>query len=158
MNKLQYQQFLLNCYVMNVQIFGTAKSKETKKAVEQNPLSLKLMEKDSPAQKSVSQEIEKVTFHDLVVKTENSRPPETVAKLEDCGGIENCEIEITKISYEVVFHFSDEKIQKHQVEWHLSPDVPFFASVLEQCATTLVPIDNLRVLVKQCEKVRDFQF
>jgi|GEM_PF-2229038 len=133
-------------------------TQETHKAVEQNPLSLKLMEKDEATQKSLGSRILKVTYHDLQIKKSFEPPPVAVTKSKDCSRIENCEIEMTTIDYEVVFHFADSTIQKHQIQWKISPDVPFFATILSQCATTLVPLDNLRVLVKQCQKVRDFKF
>lgn len=132
-------------------------SQEAGRSVAQNRLSLKIMERDAPTNKSLAPVITDVTYHNLQVKREFSPPPVAVTKTEDCGGIFNCQLEVTSITYEIVFHFSDSTRQRHGMQWRISTEVPVFASILEQCATTLVPIENSRVLVKQCESLRDFK-
>ena len=101
-------------------------------------------------------EIEGVSFHNLAKREVILVPPELVLESEDCRGLSPCEIKADLITYDIVFHLSDGSRQKHQLEWYISPTVPFFAGILKQCATTLVPIEDLRVLVKQCLEVVDF--
>jgi len=76
----------------------------------------------------------------------------------DCKGIEGCRMTADMITYDVVFQMSDSSIQKHTVEWYVSPDAPYFAGIMKQCATTLLSVESARVLLKQCEEVVDFDF
>jgi len=131
---------------------------EAKEDVESARLSLKLMGADSPAKVEKQIVITDVSFHNLSSETVKIKPPELVEQRPGCGGIANCELEGRKITYDVVFRFSDGEIQKHQIEWLISHQVPFFSSILKQCATTLVKVDTLRVLVKQCQDAVDFSF
>lgn len=103
-------------------------------------------------------EIEGVSFHNLAKREVVLVPPQLVQESKDCRGLSPCEIKADLITYDIVFHLTDGSKQKHQLEWHISPNVPFFAGVLKQCATTVVPLDDLRVLVKQCIEVVDFNF
>lgn len=106
--------------------------------------------------KVTESEIEGVSFHNLRESEVVMVPPELVKESEDCRGLSPCEIKSDLITYDIVFHLSDGSTQKHQLEWFISANVPFFAGILKQCATTLVPIENARVLVKQCTEVVDF--
>ncbi|MEO0336908.1 MAG: hypothetical protein AAF202_10960, partial [Pseudomonadota bacterium] len=105
---------------------------------------------------TTSSEIQGVAYHNLKTQTVTLVPPETIQKAGDCRGLDNCEIQAELISYDVVFLMADDTTQTHNVEWYISRDVPFFAGLFKQCATTLVPIESLRVLVKQCTEVIDF--
>ncbi|MCB0379261.1 MAG: hypothetical protein KDD33_12280 [Bdellovibrionales bacterium] len=99
-----------------------------------------------------------VTFHNLKKTQVVMVPPEKVLKDGRCRDLSPCEIKADLLTYDVVFHLDDGSSQSHQLEWYFSHQVPFFAGVLKQCATTLVPSNDLRVLVKQCREVIDFQF
>ncbi len=101
-------------------------------------------------------EIKGVAFHNLKHSEAVLIPPELVQQDENCKGLENCRINGNIITYDVVFLLGDDKTQTHRVEWVISKDVPFFAAILKQCSTSVVPIENLRVLVKQCNEVVDF--
>ncbi len=102
-------------------------------------------------------EIVGVSYQNLQVKRVIISPPENVKKLPDCAGVSNCKLEGDQITYDVVFLFEDESTQRHTVEWLVSEDVPFYAGLLKQCTTSFVPVDDLRVLVKQCRDVVDFK-
>ena len=108
--------------------------------------------------KNAEATLEQVSFHNLSVQSVVLNPPERVVNSPDCRGLSPCEIKADRISYDIVFHFSDDSTRSHQIEWLISSEVPFFASILKQCATTLVPVKDVRVLVKQCQEVVDFSF
>lgn len=102
-------------------------------------------------------EITGISYQNLQVKRVVISPPEKVKNLPDCASISDCKLEGEQITYDVVFLFEDESTQRHTVEWLISAEVPFFAGLLKQCTTSFVPVDNLRVLVKQCRDVVDFK-
>lgn len=101
-------------------------------------------------------EITGIAFHNLVHQQVVLVPPEKVKNAANCKGFEGCRINADQITYDVVFLLSNDDTQTHRVEWIISQDVPFFAAILKQCSTTVIPVDNLRVLVKQCNEVVDF--
>jgi hypothetical protein len=45
-------------------------------------------------------------------------------------------------------------------EFAMSPSVPYLASIMDKCATLLVPVGEggNKVLLKQCSPVEDFRF
>lgn len=108
--------------------------------------------------KNSEPKITDVSFHNLSVQNVVLTPPELVVNSPDCRGLSSCQINADRIAYDIVFHFSDDSTRSHQIEWLISSEVPFFSSILKQCATTLVPVDDVRVLVKQCQEVVDFSF
>ena len=83
-------------------------------------------------------------------------PPQKVKEAKNCKNIKGCRLIADRITYDIVFLMENDQTQTHNIEWLISSEVPFFAAILKQCASTLVPVDNLRVLVKQCNEVVDF--
>ncbi len=101
--------------------------------------------------------IEGIAFHNLKSQEVTLKAPPRVQKSKDCQGLSQCQMSADKITYDVVFLFNSGKTQTHNVEWFISHQVPFFAGILKQCATTIIPVDSARVLVKQCSEVVDFK-
>lgn len=101
-------------------------------------------------------EIEGVAYHNLQSREVRLVPPQKIQDAENCKGLSDCRINADLISYDVVFLFANGESQSHTVEWYISTDVPFFAGLLKQCATTLIPVESLRVLVRQCSEVIDY--
>lgn len=111
------------------------------------------------AQKKAESNEDNVTgiqFYNLRNQQVSATPPEKVQARPNCAGLKECKIQADQITYDVVFQYESGKTQTHNVEWLISREVPFFAGILKQCATTLVPIEGARVLVKQCSEVIDF--
>ena len=106
----------------------------------------------------LSNQIEGVAFHNLQSVPVTLQPPEKVKNSPDCRGLKDCQIQATLIAYNVVFQLTDGSTQTHNVEWYVTNQVPFFAGLFKQCATSLVPIENVSVLVKQCTEVVDFNW
>lgn len=102
--------------------------------------------------------VEDMSFHNLKSLKVVLRPPELVKNHGQCKGLNPCELPADLITYIVAFQMSDGSQQRHTVEMYVSDKAPFFAGIMKQCATTLVPIEDARVLVKQCDEVVDFDF
>jgi hypothetical protein len=101
--------------------------------------------------------IDGIAYQNLKTREVSLIPPKKVAEHETCQDIPNCHIKANLITYDIIFLFSNGKQQSLNVEWYISTEVPFFAGLLKQCTTTLVPVDKARVLVKQCSEVVDFK-
>jgi len=118
----------------------------------------KMIEKLKPKELQENVEVTGVAYHNLEKRKVTLSPPQLVKSEPDCKGIEGCRMTADMITYDVVFQMSDSSIQKHTVEWYVSPDAPYFAGIMKQCATTLLSVESARVLLKQCEEVVDFDF
>ncbi len=101
-------------------------------------------------------DIDGVAFHNLQKQEVVLVPPELVKSASKCKGLPDCRIRADKISYDIIFRLTDGSTQRHTVEWFISAEVPFFAALLKHCATTVLPVESLRVLVKQCNEIVDF--
>lgn len=103
-------------------------------------------------------QLEGVAYFNLKKRPVQMVPPEAVKKSADCKGLKDCKIPADLITYDIVFLFDDGSTRTHNVEWFISSEVPFFASILKQCASTLVTVESQSVLVKQCTDVVDFDY
>lgn len=111
-------------------------------------ISLKFNEEDST----------RVTYHNLKVIESSEAPPEAVRQQENCGEIPNCTIHVSQVSYDLVVWKSDTQNDKYSVVKKISYDVPFLAKVLDHCQQTSVPIQDQRVVVTMCSRVKNFKF
>lgn len=122
-----------------------------------NRYSMKSMLQNLSEQDQVeATEIQGVAYQNLSESRVSLVPPELVKDAKGCKSLQNCRIEADQIKYDIVFLLSDGTRRTHNIEWLISDQVPFFAAILKQCASTIVPLENLRVLVKQCNEVVDF--
>lgn len=117
-----------------------------------NTLVQKLIEQKEVTEKS----IQGIAYLNLKQKKVTVVPPQLVKNTKNCKGIKDCRLEADSITFDIVFLLNTGETQTHNIEWLISSDVPYFASILKQCAATVVAVDNLRVLVKQCTEVVDF--
>lgn len=101
-------------------------------------------------------QIEGVAFHNLAVRQVALNLPELVKQKPGCLGFANCQIRSDLITYDIVFLIADGTTRTNSVEWYISSEVPFFSGVIKQCASTFMPVESVRVLVKQCVEVVDF--
>lgn len=100
--------------------------------------------------------IKGIAYHNLKTHITTLKPPQLVQESPDCAGLKDCKINADKLTFDIVFLLSNGKTQVSNVEWFFSSEVPYFAGILKQCATTLIPVDNARALVKQCNEVVNF--
>jgi hypothetical protein len=104
------------------------------------------------------EESTRITYHNLKVIETTEPPPEAVRQQENCGDIPNCSIHVSQISYDLVVWKSDTQNDKYSVLKKISYDVPFLAKVLDHCQQTSVPIQDQRVVVTMCSRVKNFKF
>ncbi len=98
-----------------------------------------------------------IKFYNLVVRDEVFPKPAKVLEKEPCANPQDCFLNVKKISYDVVFEDPGSP-QTTKVEAWLSDEVPYFATILKSCYSTIVSIDTSRPLVRQCKSVFDYQF
>ncbi len=98
-----------------------------------------------------------IKFYNLVVRDEIFPKPAKVLEKEPCREPQDCVLNVKKISYDVVFEDPLDP-QTTKVEAWLSDEVPYFATILRSCYSTIVSIDTARPLVRQCKSVFDYQF
>ncbi len=99
----------------------------------------------------------KVTYHNLKVSQGLADPPAAVQKQANCGGVANCKIELHKVSFDMVVWKSDPPDKIHR-EFALSPQVPFFANLMSECDSLLVPVGDVKTLVTLCSDVDNFRY
>ncbi|WP_413290037.1 hypothetical protein [Bdellovibrio sp. HCB337] len=102
-----------------------------------------------------------VTCHNLEVTEGMRAPPIGVSSQPNCGGIPNCLIRYKKIAFDLVVNLKDEETgevhpERVNYELVLSPDVPYLSRLLDFCYQGMVPTQGQKVLVKMCNKVKNF--
>ncbi|MCM2281529.1 MAG: hypothetical protein NDI61_06755 [Bdellovibrionaceae bacterium] len=106
----------------------------------------------------------RVTYHNLKVSLEQVAPPAQVTSQPNCLGIPNCHIRLHKIAFDQIVWTSATQAEKVSFEFSMSPDVPYLATLMNKCATLLVPInadkpsESTKVLLSQCSPVLNFRW
>lgn len=107
---------------------------------------------------SEQSEILRETFHDLKVKQLRMAPPVNVSSQDNCGDVPNCELRVTRISYDKAEWTSESKFQKVSYEYDLSIDPPYSGLILRECLATQVKVENRKFFVRNCMNMRDFLY
>lgn len=93
--------------------------------------------------------------------SEEMRPvPDLIKAQPNCGNFANCSYRIKKVSFDwTVALTKGESVEKQRVNYSisLSPDMPFFSRVTEYCFRQLYPVQNQKVLVTTCTKLKNFK-
>jgi hypothetical protein len=88
--------------------------------------------------------------------------PRLVAAAPNCRGLKDCKINVKNIQFVYVIKQTDPETKK-LIEYKsikklkISPDLPFFSRLIENCFQTFVTINQQKYPVQFCEKVQDFQ-
>lgn len=98
-----------------------------------------------------------IKFYNLVVRDEVFKKPAKVLEKQPCEQPQDCFLSIKKVSYDIVFE-DPANPQTTKVEAWFSTEVPYFATILKSCYSTIVSIDTARPLVRQCKSVLDYRF
>lgn len=98
------------------------------------------------------------TFHNLNVSVASVAPPLAVQQQPGCGGVPNCKISVSKISFDMLVWNDPATPDKIHREFSISGEVPFFANVMSECDSLLVPVGTLKSLVTLCSDVTNFRF
>jgi hypothetical protein len=107
----------------------------------------------------------RVTYHQLKLTERTIAPPNLVRESANCGGIVNCQINITDVEFDQVNWRAYNKGDKIHIKITTSKDVPYLSRILEKCQQGSVPIkqegkpekDWTRLLVTFCETIRNFK-
>ena len=113
--------------------------------------------------------IDKVTYHNLKVENVKVQPPAAVMERENCSNLDPCQMEATKISFEIAL-WSGDKYEKQIKEYLFSKQMPFFSyyfrhngtdylispGVLYECTNYFEPINGKKYYVRLCKVARDF--
>lgn len=99
-----------------------------------------------------------ITYHNYTKKEFISPPPAQVVKQDNCGGIPNCEIHVTELEYDEVYWYQNGSTKRLRHKLQLSKDVPYQATILNQCVTATGKVGSQFILVEQCQPVVNFKF
>lgn len=98
---------------------------------------------------------EEARYYNLQVSSGFLKKPQKVIDKDPCATQEECLLSVKKVSYDIVFS-DPTNPQTTRVEIWLSLEVPYFATILKSCYTTVISIDSSRPLVRQCKTVFDY--
>lgn len=103
-------------------------------------------------------EVIRTTYHDLFVTTGVSAPPVNVSSRDNCGGVPNCEIGYTKITYTRADWTSETDFDKIVFEMEISTTPPYLGVILQECQATQVPVEDRRFYLRTCRTLTDFLY
>lgn len=86
--------------------------------------------------------------------------PQLIKEQPNCGGFENCTYRLKKVAFDWMISLKKgESVEKQRVNYSvsLSPDMPFLSRLTEYCFKQLYPVQNQKVLVTTCTKLRNFK-
>jgi hypothetical protein len=98
------------------------------------------------------------SYYNFKISHEKVDPPKKVMETSPCAEGADCRINVTKMAYDVVITEPGVEAQRRHFDLWVSPDVPYFASVLKSCMTTMVQIDTSFPLLRLCDTVYDYRF
>lgn len=96
----------------------------------------------------------------LKVTTEMVPVPDLIKAQTNCGGYANCSFNIKKIAFDWTIALKNgQTVEKQRVNYSvsLSPDLPFFARMTEYCYRQLITVQNQKLLVNTCTKLKNFK-
>jgi hypothetical protein len=132
-----------------------AQLKKTTDSVAQRPQSFKVNGKLE------AQNAQTVKFYNLTSENVLLKVPLLVQMRKNCGGLGSgkCSqaLNATRVGFDVVVSENDQ-VNRSSYIYLISPDVPYFATIMTVCVQTLYPIKDQRVNVLQCDEVKDFSF
>lgn len=93
--------------------------------------------------------------------TEEMRPvPDLIKAQPNCGGFAKCTYRVKKVAFDWTIALKKgQSVEKQRVNYSisLSPDMPFFSRMTEYCFRQLYPVQNQKVLVTTCTKLKNFK-
>ncbi len=98
----------------------------------------------------------------LKIADEVRPAPAAMQTLENCGGLPNCQMRVKTIAFNWIFILKKGNIEERQkVNYNvaISPDLPFFARLVDNCARGLgsVPGSTQKFLVTSCTHLGKFK-
>ncbi len=109
----------------------------------------------------------KITFHHLHEEDATADPPAAMKLRADCGGIPNCVLHVHYLQFDMVFWQDDTNYQKISFDFAFSLDTPYIpygeyfeqynGTLVTDCRSTFVPIQERTVYVRDCYNLEDFK-
>ena len=101
--------------------------------------------------------------YNLVTSAEVRPAPDLVAAQPNCGGLPGCQMHVNNVAFDVLLTTTTPdgvSTQKIKFISSISPDVPYFARVLDYCTVGLVDVPSMgqKVLVKVCDHLKNFNY
>jgi hypothetical protein len=125
--------------------------------------------KSVTAKAGESQPASRVTFHHLRESDEIMPVPDRVKNRANCGGVNNCEMHVHIIHFDLVSWFSDTDYQKVTLDFGFSLDTPLLpfgdsgsfdqltGLLMLDCRSTYVQFESRNVYVRDCMTLDDLQ-
>lgn len=92
---------------------------------------------------------------------EETRPlPDLIKARPNCGGFTDCKYQVKNVKFDWIIDLKKgDGTQRERVNYSISmsPDMPFLSRVTEYCFRQLYPVQNQKVLVTTCTKLKDFK-
>lgn len=86
--------------------------------------------------------------------------PDLIKSQDNCGGFANCSYKVKKVDFDWTIALKKgSSVEKQRVNYSISmsPDMPFFSRMTEYCFRQLIPVQNQKVLVTTCTKLKNFK-
>lgn len=86
--------------------------------------------------------------------------PSLIKAQENCGGYANCSLRTKKVAFDWTIALkTGQTVEKQKVNYSVtfSPDLPFLARMTEYCYRQLITIQNQKLLVNTCTKLKNFK-
>ncbi|UOE99880.1 hypothetical protein [Bdellovibrio reynosensis] len=86
--------------------------------------------------------------------------PELMKAQDNCAGLPDCKLNIKKVAFDWVIELkTGQNVERQRVNYwvKLSPDLPFMSRMTEYCYRQLYPVQNQKVLVTTCTKLKNFK-
>lgn len=86
--------------------------------------------------------------------------PDLMKTQPDCGGLTDCSLRTKTVNFDWTLALkSGESVEKQKVNYSVSfsPDLPFLSRMTEYCFRQLYPVQNQKVLVTTCTKLKNFK-
>lgn len=99
----------------------------------------------------------KSTFHKLLSEDFVMEPPQKVKNKSGCVAIPDCKLRARKVSVVKVDWLPEGK-KRHDLEFIVTPDAPYFSRLLQQCDTFLKDLGGRSIALTLCNSVTDFDF
>ena len=100
--------------------------------------------------------------YNLTIENTKEAAPDLVRQQTNCLGLPNCQINVTKIQFDVVFTSYDETAHttvKSKVIYKikLSPDVPYLSHLMDFCYMGMASSNNQKFPVEICYQTENFK-
>lgn len=102
------------------------------------------------------QPIIRISLHNLSSQKTMWPIPDFIQSRPQCGGVPNCQMPATEISYRLALWTSDTEYESFDSKLIVSTDAPYFGLVLSDCREQQPIIGDRDYFIRVCDEVSDF--